>query len=244
MTQKPHQRGGPSVDRRDFLRGSMLLALAAGSPALLAACGERTPSVSGSTGAEPQRDRALAPERSGDAAAVRRPAGRRLRPGARDRRHVPDLQLPRVQRAGRPEGLRQEVRREGRGDHLHHDVRGRRQAEARCHRLRRVLPDAGHPRQGRRRQAPPAGEPELHHRHEQRLAAAAEPVLRPGFAIHRALHGLHDRHHVPRGPGHARERPQRRLRHALGRGEQGQELHHRRQPRRPLHGHAARRDDR
>ena len=40
MTQ-PYPRRRPAVDRRAFLRGSMLVAVAAGSPALLAACGKR-----------------------------------------------------------------------------------------------------------------------------------------------------------------------------------------------------------
>lgn len=47
MTQ-PYHRRGPAVDRRAFLKGSMLLALAAGSPALLAACGKRTPQATAS----------------------------------------------------------------------------------------------------------------------------------------------------------------------------------------------------
>ena len=50
MTLQPHGIGGPPLDRRGFLKGSMLLALAAGSPALLAACGKRTPSAQGSAG--------------------------------------------------------------------------------------------------------------------------------------------------------------------------------------------------
>ena len=50
-------------------------------------------------------------------------------------------------------------------------------------------------------EAGPAAEPQLHPEHQPGLARLHQPVLRPGLAVHGAVHDLHHGHLVAEGPG-------------------------------------------
>ena len=76
--------------------------------------------------------------------------------------------------------------------------------------LRRLVRDRRLPLAHRRRQAHPAGQPLLPPEPEERVAAAAEPVLRRALALLGAVHRLHDRHRVAEGQGARRRRPRSR----------------------------------
>ena len=120
---------------------------------------------------------------------------RRSRLGeARARRRAADLQLRRLPQPGGHQGVRQAGRRQ----RPRHDVRDARrgvlEAQHRRPRVRRHLLDARPALAARRAQAHPAAElradPEPA---EERLAGAAQPVLRRRPALHGPLRRLHDR---------------------------------------------------
>ena len=94
----------------------------------------------------------------------------------------------------------EEVQLQGRVDDLQHDHRRDLEDQERRGRLRRLRPDAGQPRSAGRDQADPAAQPQLHPEHRASLARLQEPLLRPGLAVHGALHRLHDRHRLAEGP--------------------------------------------
>ena len=124
------------------------------------------------------------------------------RAAARAQRHAQGLQLGRLRQPAEPEELRQEVQLPGRGHHVQHDDRGAGQAQQRAGQLRRVHGrHRGRDRQGGRREADPAAEPQLPaERRAPGLAGVPEPVLRPALAVHGAVHDLHDRHLLAQGP--------------------------------------------
>ncbi len=100
--------------------------------------------------------------------------------------------------------------------------------------LRRLVRDRRLPLAHRRRQAHPAGQPLVPPEPEERVAAAAEPVLRRALALLGAVHRLHDRHRVAEGQGEdAADRVQERLRRVLARTEVRRQG---RDPRRPARG--------
>ncbi len=155
-------------------------------------------------------------------------------------RHPADLQLGRLRQPGLPEPLRQEVQLQGRRDHVQHDGRGHLQAAQRAE-VRRV-----HGRHRRRAgpagrvEADPAAEPQLHPEHRPGLAGLHQPVLRPGLAVHRPVHDLHDGHLLAQGPG-PREpvHDEERVRDAVAAQVQGQG----RDPGRLPRGHQPRADE-
>ena len=53
-------------------------------------------------------------------------------------------------------------------------------------------------------QAGATAEPQLHPEHQERVADLHQPLVRPGVALHRAVHHLHHRHRLAQRPG---ERP-------------------------------------
>ena len=134
----------------------------------------------------------------------------------------------------RSEEVREGVQRQGQD----HDVRerggGAREAHVGTSELRRVVRDRRLPLAHRRRQAHPAGQPLVPPEPEERVAAAAEPVLRRALALLGAVHRLHDRHRVAEGQGEdAADRVQERLRRVLARTEVRRQG---RDPRRPARG--------
>ena len=207
----PKERPGPwsRSSRRDFLMrsGGAALALSGAAP-LLAACSNSTTSgAPASSGGEPVGPGGLPlarPDKRVTLPLWTRPD--RVRHGARDRRRVHRLQLSGLHLRQAAQGLRQEVRRHGQGRAVRrHQLRDR-QARLRRHLAGRHRHDAGQPRPGGRRQADPADQPRLHPEpEEERVAVAAEPVLRRRLALRRALHDVLDRHrlaHRPRQGGH------------------------------------------
>ena len=175
------------LTRRSFLgrsAGAALAALAGGS--LLDAC------ASGLTGSG-----ALPlprPNQPGAVAALLRQQRHRLGPGPGTGGHAPGLQLGRLRQPGLREQLRQEVQVQGTGHHVQHHGRGDREAAQRAE-LRR--PDGRHrgrARPAHRVQAGPADQPLLHPGHRPGLVRLHQPLLRPGLAVHGAVHDLHDGH--------------------------------------------------
>ena len=85
-------------------------------------------------------------------------------------------------------------------------------------------------------------EPQLHPEHQQRLAELPEPVLRPGLALHDAVHGLHHGHRLADRQGQRGHRqavePVRRL---LGRAVRQEAVGARRLPHDHGHGRDAQR---
>ena len=149
-----------------------------------------------------------------------------------------DLQLERLPLAADQEGLREGVRRRGRGDVLRDDGRGDREDLVGRGRLRRLLPDQDRIGPPRHREDAAAAEPRLPpESREDGLARVAGPVVRQGLAVHRSVR------HCTTGIGYRTDKiattPRELLepvRDLLGRGEQGEDLRPRRQPRAPI-GH-------
>ena len=98
-----------------------------------------------------------------------------------------------------------QARHQDRGLHLQRRRRGDHQA-AQWSRLRHLQ------RQLHRDQPPggweagPTAEPLLHPRHQERVAELHQPLVRPGMALHRAVHHLHDRNRLADRPGARRYR--------------------------------------
>ena len=183
-----------------------------------------------------RRPAAGAPRPSGDAADLRRQQGDRLRPLAREGTAAV-LQLGPVHQHRRRQGVREEVRRQGSDQHVHDDRRGGREDLERHRPVRRVRARAGVPRAARRRQGPAAAEPQLHPQpHGQRVAVAAQPLVRRRRALHGSVHDLHDRNRLARRqaaglqPGHDGEPLER----AVGGGPE--DLRQGRAARRPARG--------
>ena len=150
------------------------------------------------------------PRETGDAADERGPDPERHPDRARGGAPDPELVAVHVEVRAQP------VRRvpTGQRHHLHGAVhvpehgRGRSEAAGRSE-GGRLLPDDRRDRQAGRRRPPPAAQP----RPDPGAAAGQledlpEPVLRPGLALLRPVHDLHDRHRVPARP-HPRRRDPR-----------------------------------
>ena len=195
MVFHPRDPSHRNVSRRDFLRRSLAAGVALPtSAAILAACGD-----DGGTNPPPEGEDIVPRFGTLDNPVTLQtyednpPIDSNLEPEAGP---LVDLQLGAVHLEARAQGLRQEVQRRGQvRDLLQHgagdpevpDGRGRRG---------RVLPDDRLHPQARREQADPAAEPGLHPEHQEPLAGDAGPVLRPGVAVHRAVHDLPHRHGV------------------------------------------------
>ena len=80
-----------------------------------------------------------------------------------------------------------DVQRHRRGDH---------QDPRRQCRLRPLLPELRPDQPAGVRQADSAAEPQLHPEHQERVAELHQPLVRPGLALHRAVHHLHHRHRL------------------------------------------------
>ena len=176
--------------------------LTAGVGAALAGCENTTTPVAAAGGGgrrqghprRPDRGRpgrqrrhpARAPRLPGRPAQARRP-GRELGQ-ARARRRAADLQLRRLPQPGGHQGVRQAGGRQRPRHHLRHARRGVLEAQHRRPRVRRHLLDARPALAARRPQAHPAAElradPEPA---EERLARAAQPVLRRRPALQRPV---------------------------------------------------------
>ncbi len=144
---------------------------------------------------------APAPEQPGQMARFPRKHRHRPEPGPRTRRHPADLHLGRLHQPGLCRRLRQEVQGQGAGHHVQHHGRGDVQAAQRAQ-LRPA--DRRYRRRARpahRVQAGPAAQPLLYPEHHPGLARLHQPVLRPGLAVHGAVHDLYDRDLLAQGPG-------------------------------------------
>ena len=108
-------------------------------------------------------------------------------------RHPADLYLGGVHQPGRGQLLRQEVQVQDADHHVQHDERGHEQAAQRALVRRAGRPHRGPDGPDRQHQAGPAAQPLLHPEHLPGLARLHQPVLRPGLAVHGAVHHLHDR---------------------------------------------------
>ena len=153
--------------------------------------------------------------------------------GSRSReRPAPHLQLERLSRSEDQERLRQGVRRRRPGDVLLDDGRGGREDRLGGDRVRRLLPDGGSHRSARPRKASPAAERQLPPEPRERLGVAAGSLVRQGLAVHGSVHDLDDRDRVPHRQG-LEDAPRllEPVRDLLGRGEQGEDVPPRRQPR-------------
>ena len=118
--------------------------------------------------------------------------------------------------------------------------RGAHQDPRRQRRLRHLLPELRPDQQAGHRQAGPAAQPQLHPEHQQRLADVHQPLVRPGLALHRAVHHLHHRHRLADRPGARRHRRAANPYDvALGPEVQGQDRDHRRLAHRDGDGAAA-----
>ena len=156
----------------------------------------------------------------------------RVRPRAGER-HAPDLQLERLPLAEDQEGLREGVRRQGRGDVLLHDGRGDREDLLGRGRLRRVLPVRRPSEPARGREAAPALEPRVPPEPHEPLDLDPGSLVRQGLALHGAVHGLHDRDRVPDGQGlDDPARLRQPVRDVLGGGGAREDVPPRRLPRR------------
>ncbi len=118
--------------------------------------------------------------------------------GAAEHLHVVGLHQP-----GCPQELREGHRREGQDHDLRERGGGARKAHVGAGELRRVVRDRRLPLTLRRGEADPAAQPLLPVEPEERVAVAAEPVLRRALALLGAVYRLHDGHRLPQGQGEA-----------------------------------------
>ena len=122
------------------------------------------------------------------------------------------LQLDRLHQPGRHQRLPAQYKRQGRDQHVHDDRRGGREARERRRAVRRVRARDGVPRasSSSARSCSRSTTPTCRTCAAQRLAVAAEPVVRRRQPLLGAVHGLHDRDRLARGlparlrPGQAR----------------------------------------
>ena len=162
MAYHPRERRSGQIDRRTFLVRSAALATfaAGGGSALLAACGGDDGGSSSGASASPVKlsrpdDPATLPLFD-DVPAIK--DGLKPESGTLKLYNYAEYINPDTIAA-----FEDAIRREGRDHDVHDDGRGRREAAHRQHEVRRVLPDARRDRQGRRRQAAPADQPDVHH---------------------------------------------------------------------------------
>ncbi len=95
---------------------------------------------------------------------------------------------------------------QGRGLDVQRHRRGDHQDPRRQRRLRHLLPELRPDQPAGQRRAGAAAEPHLHPEHQERLADLHQPLVRPGVALHRAVHRLHHRHRLAHRPGARRHR--------------------------------------
>jgi len=191
-----------------FLAG----ATTAGMAAFLAACGSSSSSSGTTTTTAPLKSLALPrPKRSVTWPVYAGQRGHRRRLQPEEERNPQALQLGGVHHQ-RSSTTPEEVRLQGRGDHLQHDDRGHRQAPIGAVRLRRLHAHGGRPRPARRGQDYPAPHTTPTSPTSPELERVHQSVLRPGLAVHRAVHDLHDRDRLAEGPrGRVARRPGQRL---------------------------------
>ena len=217
MTEPP---GTGGVSRRGLIRRGGALAAAAGLAGGLAACENTTePVAAGSTGQRRQGparrpDRRRPRRRRGHPARAARLPGRpaahrrhgQVEHEARARRRAQDLQLRRLPRPGDDQGVRQAGGRQRPGDDVPDARGGVQQAERRQPRGRRDLLDARPAVAPRRPPAPDAAQPRARPQpDEERLARAAQPVLRRRGPLQHPVRDLHDGHRL--APRQDRLRP-------------------------------------
>ena len=83
--------------------------------------------------------------------------------------------------------------------------------------VRHLLPELRPDQPAGRGRADPAAQPQLPDQHRQPVAGVQEPLVRPGLALHRPVHRLHDGHRLARRPGeHRHRRAAQPVRHAVG----------------------------
>ena len=141
---------------------------------------------------------------SGQVADRRRQQGRSPTGWRRRRARRSALQLRRLHQPRRDQGLR-ETSTASRSRSRRSTTPTRRSPRSAAARpLRHLLPELRPDQQAGDGRAHPAAEPQLHHEHRQRLADLHQPLVRPGLALHRAVHHLHHRHRLAHRPG---ERP-------------------------------------
>ena len=173
---------------------------------------------------------------------------RRRRPGQRtDRRRseageraVAHLQLCRLRQSRRRRLVREQVRRQGRVHHVRHRRRVDHQVGQRCRRRRPpALRRAEHAEPADRGRVAAAAQQVVPAELLERARRLRQPVVRLGIDLHRAVHGVLDRHRVPRRHDRSGGDGGGRLGHPVGPDVQGRDVDPRRLPRRALDGDAA-----
>ena len=198
----PPERGSGTT-RRTFMRHAATAAASLSVPGLLAACGTTSPTAgsSGGSSTTPMGPGGLPLARPDNPVTLPIYADNKAiasGPVAREGTAAV-LQLGPVHQHRRRQGVREEVRRQRPDQHVHDDRRGGREDLQRHRSVRRVRARARVPRAARRRQGPAAAEPQLHPESQgQRVAVAAQPLVRRGRALHGSVHGLHDRNRLAR----------------------------------------------
>ena len=189
----------PTTRRQFLARAAILAASAPTLGAFLQACSKSGAVVFGT---EPDDRRA---EQPGQVADRRRQQADRRRPRAGEGRDAQDLQLRRLSQPRSRQGLRGQVRDEDRDLDLQRRRRGDHQTpqRSRLRHLQRQLHRDQPPGEWR---AGPAAEPLLHSRHQERVAELHQPLVRPGLAVHRAVHHLHHRNRLADRSGARRYR--------------------------------------
>ena len=204
-----------ALSRRSFLRNAALTAVATPVASARSWPAARRPAARcPGTTAVGHAQAGLAEEPGHLADRRGQPADRR-RPDAGEGRDAAALQLRRLHRPGGDQGVREEVRavrREGHRLDVQRHRRGDHQDPRRQGAVRHLLPELRPDQQDGHGQADPAAQPHLHPEHRQRVADLPEPLVRPGLALHRALHRLHDRHRLADRQGARRHRPRCRTR--------------------------------
>ncbi len=129
---------------------------------------------------------------------------RRARP--REGRHAAALQLRRLHRARRDQVVRGQVLDQGGSVDVQRHRRGHHQDPRRQRRLRHLLPELRPDQPAGQRRVGPSDQPQLRPQHQECLAVLHQPLVRPGVAVHGALHRLHHRHRLAYRPGARRHR--------------------------------------
>ena len=165
---------------------------------------------------------------SGEVAHRRRQQAHRRRPRAGAGRHAQDLQLRGLSQPSGHQELRGQVPRQDRGLDVQRRRRGHHQASQRG-RLRHLQRQLHRDQPTGDRRTAASAQPQLPAQHLQRVADVHQPVVRPGLAVHRAVHHLHHRNGLAHRPSASRHRcAQEPLRSVVGSQVQGQDRDHRR----------------